>query len=60
MATKNAPVLARRPSTPRVASIERSIYFMRGQKVMLDTDLARLYHVPTFRLNEQVKRVTAT
>jgi len=29
---------------------------MRGQKVMLDTDLARLYHVPTFRLNEQVKR----
>lgn len=29
---------------------------MRGQKVMLDADLARLYHVPTFRLNEQVKR----
>ena len=29
---------------------------MRGQKVLLDTDLAALYDVPTKRLNEQVKR----
>ncbi|MHB1619363.1 MAG: ORF6N domain-containing protein [Sulfuricella sp.] len=29
---------------------------MRGQKVMLDADLAELYDVPTKRLNEQVKR----
>ena len=29
---------------------------MRGQKVMLDSDLAELYNVPTKRLNEQVKR----
>jgi len=29
---------------------------MRGQKIMVDVDLARLYRVPTFRLNEQVKR----
>ena len=29
---------------------------MRGQKVMLDSDLAELYGVPTKRLNEQVKR----
>ena len=36
--------------------IERRIYLIRGQKVMLDTDLAMLYHVPTFRLNEAVKR----
>jgi len=36
--------------------IERRIYFIRGQKVMLDTDLAELYGVPTYRLNEQVKR----
>jgi hypothetical protein len=28
----------------------------RGQKVMLDSDLAGLYRVPTFRLNEAVKR----
>ena len=36
--------------------IERSIYVIRGQKVMLDSDLAELYQVPTFRLNEAVKR----
>ncbi len=29
---------------------------MRGQRVVLDTDLAALYGVPTFRLNEAVKR----
>ena len=29
---------------------------MRGHKIMLDADLARLYRVPTYRLNEQVKR----
>jgi hypothetical protein len=36
--------------------IERRIYVIRGQKVMLDSDLADLYQVPTFRLNEAVKR----
>src|SRR3989338_2061805 len=36
--------------------IEQRIYLMRGHKVMLDSDLADLYGVPTFRLNEQVKR----
>lgn len=39
-----------------IASIEKRIYVIRGQKVMLDTDLAQLYRVPTSRLNEQVKR----
>jgi hypothetical protein len=29
---------------------------MRGKKVIIDADLARLYGVPTKRLNEQVKR----
>lgn len=29
---------------------------MRGQRVMLDSDLAALYGVPTKRLNEQVRR----
>jgi uncharacterized membrane-anchored protein YjiN (DUF445 family) len=29
---------------------------IRGQKVILDADLARLYGVPAKRLNEQVKR----
>ena len=32
------------------------IHFIRGQKVMLDKDLADLYQVPTKRLNEQVRR----
>lgn len=32
------------------------IYMVRGQKVMLDQDLAELYDVETRRLNEQVKR----
>ena len=36
--------------------IVRRIYAIRGQKVMLDADLAELYEVPTFRLNEAVKR----
>jgi hypothetical protein len=47
------------PGTPLpvpVESIERRIYFIRGQKVMLDADLAELYQVPTKRLNEQVRR----
>ena len=36
--------------------IERKIYLVRGLKVMLDSDLAELYGVPTRRLNEQVSR----
>ena len=36
--------------------IEHRIYVIRGQKVMLDSDLAEIYQVPTKRLNEAVKR----
>ena len=36
--------------------IEASILVIRGQKVLLDRDLAELYEVPTKRLNEQVRR----
>lgn len=32
------------------------IYYLRGQKVMIDTDLAELYGVETKRLKEQVRR----
>ncbi|RJQ32552.1 MAG: ORF6N domain-containing protein [Actinobacteria bacterium] len=39
-----------------VERIEKSILLLRGQKVMLDTDLAELYGVETKRLNEAVKR----
>jgi hypothetical protein len=37
-------------------AIMNRIHMIRGQKVMLDEDLADLYKVPTKRLNEQVKR----
>ncbi|TDO83865.1 ORF6N domain-containing protein [Flavobacterium chryseum] len=37
-------------------TVSNKIYFIRGQKVMLDSDLALLYEVETKRLNEQVKR----
>jgi hypothetical protein len=36
--------------------IERAILFIRGQKVMLDRDLADLYGVPTKVLNQAVRR----
>jgi len=36
--------------------IERKIYLIRGVEIMLDSDLAELYGVPSKRLNEQVKR----
>jgi len=39
-----------------VERIEKAIFFIRGEKVMLDRDLAKLYGVTTKRLNEQVKR----
>ena len=36
--------------------IEQAIFLIRGHKVILDGDLARIYGIPTKRLNEQVKR----
>ena len=39
-----------------VEQIESQIFLTRGQKVMLDEDLATLYGVETKRLNEQVRR----
>lgn len=42
--------------TTALATIENLIHVVRGQQVMLDSDLARLYGVETRRLNEQVKR----
>ena len=39
-----------------IIQIKNLIYEIRGHKVMLDSDLADLYEVPTKRLNEAVKR----
>jgi len=36
--------------------LSAAVHLMRGQKVMLDSDLAALYGVETKRLNEQVRR----
>lgn len=40
----------------QLTAIQSLIYVIRGQKVMIDRDLAELYGVPTKRLNEAVKR----
>ena len=39
-----------------VEQIERSIIFVRGQRVMLDADLAKLYGVGTKVFNQAIKR----
>jgi hypothetical protein len=44
------------PSSITVESIGACIFLVRGNRVMLDSDLAELYGVQTFRLNEAVKR----
>ena len=36
--------------------IENKIYTIRGLQVMLDSDLAELYGVPTKALNQAVKK----
>ena len=40
----------------RVEKVEQRILLIRGEKVILDADLAEFYGVTTKRLNEQVKR----
>jgi hypothetical protein len=39
-----------------IETIAKTILVLRGQKVILDSDLARLYGTTTRRLNEQVRR----
>jgi len=39
-----------------VGKIENRILLIRGEKVIVDSDLAEFYGVPTKRLNEQIKR----
>lgn len=47
------------PTAPAVESISLSIAALRGQRVILDSDLAALYGVETKRFNEAVKRNAA-
>jgi len=37
-----------------IESVERLIREVHGERIILDADLARIYGVPTKRLNEQV------
>jgi len=43
----------------RVQHISQTILLLRGQRIILDADLAAFYGVTTRRLNEQVKRNAA-
>ena len=47
---------SRKTDTLSVVAVEQRIFIIRGQRVILDADLALLYAVDTKRLNEQVKR----
>ena len=46
------------PARLGLEDIALRIVVLRGHRVLLDADLARVYGVPTKRLNEQVKRNT--
>jgi len=48
------------PKPPfRAEDISRRIHIIRGHRVMLDADLAKLYGVSTKRLNEAIRRNAA-
>lgn len=48
--------MAEETATMPVAGVDSKIHLVRGRRVMLDSDLAVIYGVPTMRLNEQFKR----
>jgi ORF6N domain len=54
-------VMAKHKSTPTIHAeeIEQAITVLRGQRVILDAELALLYDVPTKVLNQAVKRNSA-
>jgi len=54
--SRKAPSKPSKQPVMSVGKIEQAILLVRGEKVILDRDLAHLYGVPTKRLNEQVKR----
>ncbi len=48
--------MAKSKAIVKVGKIQQRILLIRGEKVIIDADLADAYGVPTRRLNEQVKR----
>jgi hypothetical protein len=54
--TKAKPAALPSTALTPIEVIERRIFTLRGHRVLLDQDLAKLYGVQLKRLNEQVKR----
>jgi ORF6N domain len=49
--------MPKKPKSPiSIEQIDGMIRMIRGLRVMLDRDLAKIYGVPTFRFNEAIKR----
>lgn len=48
--------MKRSSQTQAMEHVEPLLHVLRGERVILDVDLARIYGVPTKRLNEQVRR----
>jgi hypothetical protein len=48
--------MPQKPQPDDSADVASLIRVIRGHRVLLDSDLAALYDVPTYRLNEQVRR----
>ena len=51
--------MAKNSSIAKPEQIEEAIVLLRGEKALLDTDLAELYGVSTKALNQAVKRIAA-
>jgi hypothetical protein len=50
------PMASKKAAISEIDRFEDFIYEIRGQKLMLDVDLASVYGVTTARLNQQIKR----
>jgi hypothetical protein len=55
MSSLKSQIVTSNPGIPE-ERVERRILSIRGQKVMLDADLAELYGVATKALNQAVRR----
>jgi len=56
LANDGSSIVRKRKQLANGPRLDELIREFRGQKVILDTDLARIYGIPTFRFNEAVKR----
>jgi hypothetical protein len=55
-ANDGSSIVRKRKQLANGPRLDELIREFRGRKVILDTDLARIYGIPTFRFNEAVKR----